>query len=259
MPIVIPLLAIAGAYAALKGQQDEPEESGDATSDDTEVPTPSEPDPNTGSEPVTGINWSTLIEEMRGSVPSDYLHRWIYGVPGSGFNGESGGNPCSKGVWGGPWEAGIGQVYFDRDQRNTPQFGVTLDQLRSCCVVDSQSVARTPTGEEMRYQVSSLVAMATKYISLAGSRNTGWDGEGILCLAKLYHALPVLVTTHLTAAIQDGQAGSWDEYRAYLGSMTRDEVLAIDQRMGYAAGHGAAPYWPLDRLFSNAQLTGRGR
>lgn len=244
MPVIVPILAFSAAYALIKSENAEPVKSDSPVDND-------EPTGSDGYQPnPSPIDWQPLIEEMRGDIPADYLDRWIAK--------ESGGNPCSEGAWGGPWEAGIGQVYFDRDQRYTQQFGVTLDKLRSCCSGDSQSMARQPNDDEMRIQMSSLIAMAYRYIGIAKSRAPEWQESDILCLAKLYHALPVLVTTHLSLAKQDGMADSWDSYRDYLGNMTRDEVLSLDQRAGYSAGRGAAPYWPLDRLFSNAQLTGRG-
>lgn len=244
MPIVVPLLALGAAYVALRSAETPAEE-----------PTP--PTPDTGSEDTqvtSAVDWNPLIAELAGEIPAEFLVRWK--------DRESGGNPCSKGAWGGPWEAGIGQAYYERAERSSRVFGVTLDELRGMCATDTQTMTRAPTDEEMRAHVSQLVEMARQYIATARFKldalSLYWSEEDVLCLAKLYHALPVLVTTHLSVAAQDGKASSWDDYRQYLGSMEQSEVRQIDVRAGYQTG-GAAPYWPLDRLYNNAQLTGRGQ
>lgn len=200
------------------------------------------------------IDWAPLVDSMRGEIDGGFLMRWI--------RKESDGNPCSKGAWDGPWEAGIGQVYFDKNERNAVKFGVTLDQLRECCYIGSELMASPVTDVQMQANVKSLVGMASAYMSIAMGKlyalSENWSKSDVQCLAKLYHALPILVTTHLSIASQDGMASDWDSYRAYLGQMDRDGILSIDQRAGYPPGKGAAPYWPLDRLFDNAQFTGRG-
>lgn len=256
MPVVVPLLALGAAYLAIRGAKGPQPESAVSDADAESVDTAADSGSgSSGNQTVTtGIDWTPLATEMGGSIPVDFLLRWI--------QKESGGNPCSKGVWGGPWEAGIGQVYFDKDQRSTAIFGATLDQLRAACVIDSQTVARPLTDDEMRIQMSSLVDMATRYIVVAGGKldalGETWGAGDILCLAKLYHALPVLCTTHLSLASHDGHASSWDDYVSYMESMSKDELIAFDLRAGYTAGHGAAPYYPIARLFANAQSTGRG-
>lgn len=242
MPIPIPLIALGAAYAATLVPRAS-EEVGPAAPDDT-----------SGDVMPHSIDWNPLIEEMRGEISADFLRRWM--------ERESGGNPCAKGMWGGPWEAGIGQVYFGEDQRHTSQFGVTLDDLRACCYIGSERMASYPTDAQMRANVSSLVMMATKYTSVARNRLSAigveWSDLDVQCLAKLYHALPVLVTNHLSVAYRNGMASDWNTYRSYYGNMSREEVIEADLAAGYKAGKGAARFWPLDRLFENAEYTGKG-
>lgn len=200
-------------------------------------------------------SWDDILEELRGELPLEFLQRWIAK--------ESGGNACATGSYGGPWEVGIGQLYFDRDQETARQYGATLSELRSYCDGTSQRQSRKMSDDERRLNVSAtLIGPANAYLSIARQRLTSigaaWTEEDTLCLAKLYHALPVLVTAHLSVANEDGNAYSWDAYRGYVGNMTRDEVLEFDRRAGYTPPGGAAAYWPLDRLFANAQYTGRG-
>jgi hypothetical protein len=242
MPVVIPLLAFGVAYGLAMRNS---ESTGD---------TPLVDDVGGSSVPPVPDSWSELLYELRGDVDADFLSRWIAR--------ESGGNPCSKGSWGGPWEAGIGQLYFDKTQRNSTVFGVTLDDLRAACVMDSQEIATELTYEQRQVQVASLVAMASKYLSIARERLQAigevWSDVDIQCLAKLYHALPVLVSGHLSVASRDGHTSSWEAYSSYMSTMTRDGVVAMDRVAGYEAGSGAAPFFPIARLFVNASTVGRG-
>lgn len=245
MPLVIPLLAFGAAYTIIRGA------TAVQTTDDT---SPSDSQPTTSVAPSTGSDWSFLIGDMRGDVNAEFIRRWIAR--------ESDGNPCAIGVYGGPWEVGIGQVYYDVGEFDKSIFGSSARQLRQYCNGSSQALVRELTDEERRNQMYSLVEMAKQYISIARNRLSAigaiWSDEDVQCLAKLYHALPILVTNHLSVAAQDGMTDSWDSYRSYLGTMTRDEVLAVDSRAGYTAGQGAARKYPLDSKFANAQSVGRG-
>lgn len=251
MPLVIPLLALGAAYALTRRDVSGVESQ-------SVEPTP-EPEPDATPEETVvqkTVDWAPYIDQLRGDLDGAFLARWVAV--------ESNGNPCAIGVWGGPWEAGIGQVYFDinPNQRDATVFGATLNQLRECCYIGSEKMASAPTDAQIHANVVSLVAMARSYMAIAQSKLDGlgltWPTSEVQCLAKLYHALPTLVTTHFSAAAQEGQAGTWDAYRFWLGSMDKDGVLAVDQQMGYPSGKGAAPKWPLDRLFANAESTGRG-
>lgn len=229
---VIPLLALGAAYYALR--EAPPEE---------ERPAITVPEPGDMGMTIGGIDWTPLLEEHRGSLPRDFLERWI--------TKESGGNPCSIGVWGGPWEAGIGQAYYERPGQRV--YGVTLDELRGMCNASGalQQVARQPTDDELRAHVVQLVGMANDYVLKAAryldAAGESWEGDDVLCLAKLYHALPVLVIKHLAQSSKTGSAYSWDAFRAHIISLSGDELGAPANR-----------YMPLDRLFENAQYTGKG-
>lgn len=244
MPVVIPLLALGAAYAfaRVRGVESQSEE-----------PKP-EPEPQEGPEVKVTIDWEPYLNDLKGDLDGQFLARWIAK--------ESSGNPCAIGVWGGPWEAGIGQVYFDKDQRDATVFGATLNQLRECCYIGSEKMASPPTEVQIRVNAESLVNMARGYMNMAQGKIDAlgevWSPSDIQCLAKLYHALPVLATTHLSHASQTGQASDWNAYRSYMGGLDKQGLIAVDTEMGYPSGKGAAPYWPVDRLFDNAQFTGRG-
>ena len=199
------------------------------------------------------IDWKPLISAAT-DIDADFLMRWV--------EKESDGNPCSKGIWGGPWEAGIAQVYYDKNQRNASVFGATIDQLRTACELDTQRQIRDLTDAEKALQVSSLVKMADNYLGIARTKlaalGLNWAETDVQCLAKLYHALPVLATSHLSYAAQNGHADYWDDFDNFESSSTREEIIAIDAAMGYAPGKGAAPFWPIGRFFDNARYVGKG-
>lgn len=200
---------------------------------------------------ITGIDWVPYFIQLGGAAMLPYLARWM--------EKESGGDPCATGAWGGPWEAGIGQIYFERrDQR---VYGVTLDELRDCC--EATDAACKPSDASKRANASSLIAMAKDCIGTArrALQRSGltWEEGDVLSLAKLQHNLPVLIT-YLGLAAQDGMARDWDSFRAYIGGMTRAQAEDMDRRAGYepTRREGASRYHPLDRLFVNAQYVGRG-
>lgn len=244
IPLVLGAAALGAAWLAAGGSAS----AGDGTIDDT---APDDAPPPLPQDPVTPVNprprmpdFDPLLDELRGDVPLAYLQRWM--------TRESGGNPCATGMWGGPWEAGIAQVYFDEHQRNVPQFGVTIDELRGACALDSQTMVRDLTDDEMRAQVNSLVMMAASYRQIAEQRlsqcgQLEWADDDVWALAKLQHALPVLTSKYLPAASAAGQAGSWVEFRAFVVGLDHAGAVAIDAN--------GARFMPFARLFANAEYT----
>lgn len=246
MPVVLPLIGLGAAYLALRRGSDVP------AAEPSPIQSTSEGQDATAQ---SSTNWSALIDELRGDLPSEFISRWM--------SRESDGNPCATGVFGGPWEVGVGQLYFDRDQSSATLYGSTLSSLRAYCDGNSQRQSRELTGDEMRANLkSTLIAPAIQYRATVSDKLSGlgltWSAGDILCLTKLFNALPILTTTHLSYAANSGHADDWDSYREYMAALSREEVVAIDVEMGYASGSGAAPYYPLTRLFDNAQFVGRG-
>jgi hypothetical protein len=229
IPIVIPLAAIGAAYLAAR--------NGYKQSDDTQ---------SEGENTVKLQDWDSLLNELGGNLPPQFLSRWIVK--------ESGGNPCSIGRWSepnGPREAGLGQIYFETDS-STPH-GVTLSQLRMAC--SGQTLTRDLTDDEKRPHVTSLVseAQACMNIALQKTASLYWTLDDTLCLAKLYFNVPVLLGATWQSATDGGYANDWNGYRDWLLSIDADTMASIDSRV--------VPYiekGKLGDILSNAQYVGRG-
>lgn len=220
MPVPIPLIALGAAYLATRAA---PLSASGNDANMKVIPLP---------------EWDPLIDELAPEI-GDFLRRWI--------TRESGGNPCSIGMWGGPWEAGLGQIYFAKEyQQGDKVRGVTMAELRvGCGDGSSQRLTRALTDEEKRPHVTSLVAEAREFIAKAITSAPEWSDEDQLCLAKLWHGLPAF------ASMAPGGFGSWDEFRAWMESLTRDEMTERN------AGAGRF-YSKLTDLMNNAQSVGRG-
>jgi hypothetical protein len=246
MPIPALLLVGGGAiaFARIFGQS-EPEhtESDPPAEDETET---ADPQPVTAA--LTPTTWDDLLNELCGSLPVDFLQRWI--------TRESAGNACSVGSIaqmnrdGYAREAGIGQVYFESPTQRV--FGVTSNELRAYCAPGTQNQTRDLTDDERRAQVQSLVSMATAFLAAADSKlaaqGLSWETPDRLALAKLHHGLPAIPKSLLPAANRAGRAGSWSEFRDYCSQLTADVIDSID--------HGITAYLPIDRFFTNAAYTG---
>jgi hypothetical protein len=254
-PITLTLLAAAWLVSkflpssASSEGGDATDDSGDASADPGEAVQPSD--------------WTGDIAQASSSSDpegwQEFLLRWI--------QRESGGNPCSVGSAaqlqrdGWAREAGIGQVYFE--SARAASYGALSSQLHPADACSLQEQTRPLTSDERAIQVSTLVEMATDYYHRASSKLSSlgldWSNEDTLALTKSYHALPVIPTSWLAIAHEDGNADSWDAFASWVSGLSHDEAVTVDQRAGYAAGHGAAPYYPLDRLMSNATWTGKGQ
>lgn len=222
MPIpAIPLLALGAAYLSTRNA----------------APAVSSDDADVNMKAIAMPEWDDLINEIAPEI-GDFLRRWIAR--------ESGGNPCSTGMWNGPWEAGLGQIYFT-NYGDTVR-GVTIEQLRVAC--SGQRLTRALTEDEKRPHVESLVSEARDFIARATTSVPDWSDEDIMCMAKLWHALPAFAAC-ITAAQSAGQSGSWDEFRAWMESQTQAQIAGINA----AAGRF---YGKLTALFNNAQSVGRG-
>lgn len=197
---------------------------------------------------VSSIDWTTILDRYRGQIPMDLLQRWLAR--------ESGGNPCAIGMWGGPWEAGIGQAYY-RDIAETVH-GATMAELRGMCSVSNpREMVRPPTAAELATHARQLVRMVSSDLAKARSALTaagvaGWSEPDVQALAKLLHNLPLLVRVVPPAA------SSWDAYRAVVGSLTAAELREMASRAGYE-GARLASYQPkIGALLDLAQEVGRG-
>lgn len=113
---------------------------------------------------------------------------------------ESGGNPCSEGIIdhdGFHVEAGIGQVYFDRDKGANPvAFKTTSATLRSGC---SGKSVFDPSAVNRQAQAESLVRMALDaYVHATSALERlalVWSARDHLRLTKMVHALPAVLET----------------------------------------------------------------
>lgn len=251
--VVMTLAALATAGAAAMAALRRAGNTGgsDSTSDAPTVGEVYPPEPIVDRS-VTPTGWGVELDTMRGSIPLDFLLRWM--------QRESGGNPCSLGRNDSVGiEAGIGQVFFSPPTQRL--YGVTSADLRTYC--DGQTQTRELTADERMQQAQSFVGMAGQYIvrakQVTDKHDVYWSPtDDLLCLAKLNHALPILLGVYFDAAASQWQHITWNSYRGFLDGLSRDEALEIDRSGGYPVGSGGAPYWPFSRFCSNAQYAGRG-
>ena len=205
--------------------------------------------------PSRPLPWPSFESELEAEVPPTeadryaflaYLRRWIAS--------ESAGNPCATGL---PQEGGIFQVYFDKPRK----YGASLAELRAGCAGNKLVQLLTPS--QRRLQVSSGVAMVREALQLVADElrrlQLSWNAVDRRTLAKLYFGLPAFIYW-LRIAAREGNASSWDAFRQWATPSleTADAARVVDERAGLAVGHGAAPFWPLERFFRGAQLVGRG-
>jgi len=152
-------------------------------------------------------------ENMEVDKWMDFLLHWV--------EVESRGNPCAEGIIahdGFHVEAGIGQVYFDRDRGANPVVhGVTSAQLRLGCTGPHCDSIRVDRGAQVR----SLVRMAgeayltaTRHLAAQGLT---WSDRDVLRLTKLVHALPAVLKmlTASTATFADLRANTVDRAAGY--------------------------------------------
>jgi hypothetical protein len=196
-----------------------------------------------GSYPPAVERWRRLVIELANGINVDFLLTWI--------QHESGGNPCATGIPN--KETGLFQSYHPHDDRH----GATFEALRAACLPGKQTAHRPLTEAEERLQVSAGIALVRACMKAAMSTlkaiGAQWSTRDRYCLTKLVHALPAYVYRFPKAfADRHGRPpASWAEFRAWVRSLSDDEVIAIDR--------GVRPWASVaqrDRLFGNAERTG---
>lgn len=238
--LLVPLIAIGAAGLALLRPTTEtaPSASGDGAASQ-EAPVSQ-----------SSGRWTTRVEWWRQyivatgtSLPVEFLLRWI--------QRESDGDPASVGN---SREVGIGQLYFDTGVSRL--YGYSLDDLRA----STHDPARL-TIDQRNAQVESLTGLATD--CLVGDHHAAdtllslglfW-GDDALCVAKLWHNLPVLVSTYLPRAARDGVT-DWDGFRAWCALLSLDDSRAIWGNAARYYGSGGKAAW--ERFTSQAEYVGRG-
>jgi hypothetical protein len=197
-----------------------------------------------GRYPPTVERWRPLVTELANGIDVDFLLTWI--------QHESGGHPCATGIPN--QETGLFQTFHPHDDRH----GATFKTLRAACLPGKHTAHRPLTDAEQRLQVSVGIKLARACLNTATSTLSAigaqWSTRDRYCLAKLVHALPAYVYRFPKAyAVKHGRPpATWAEFRAWVRSLSDDDVIAIDR-----AVRPWASIAQRDRLFGNAEQTGR--
>lgn len=164
---------------------------------------------------LAGMSWVSRLATPQ-KLDRRFLAKWL--------SMESGGNPCKIGEMPGPAtggrlkEAGIGQVYFDKEGQTS--YGVTLGQLRGACGTgptrkDYETQLRELTEQEKDWQWDSFVTMANDCYRKAASQlmelGLPWTNADTYRLAKLYHGVPAIAKHWLPLA----KSGSFHEFQEW--------------------------------------------
>lgn len=173
--------------------------------------------------------WRDQLAAAAPDLPTDRLLAWI--------GEESGGRPNSTGK---SYEVGIFQI----DLQDGGAYGATIATL---------NISGQLTPEQEALQVSSGIAYVRHCLSVAQSEldaiNATWGDDELWNLVKLQHALPALPKYMLPAADQQGQAGSWGDFRAFTVGASAAQVDSYTYK-------SCTPYMPFGRLFDNAERVG---
>ena len=191
--------------------------------------------------------WRSLVAQKADGtgLPIDFLLMWV--------QRESYGNPCALGIPG--VEAGIAQTYHPDDDR----FGATFEELRAACVSGKQEQARPLTTEEKNLQVTSLVGLvkSARDAARAQMKRAGvkWaeSSTDFWKFVKLRHALPAWGSDYLRpcAGALGHPPATFAEFRAWIESLTEDQVIAINAKVKPWASLAERR-----RLFDSAEKTG---
>lgn len=186
--------------------------------------------------------WRSLVEDLAGELPTEFLLKYI--------EVESGGNPCALGI--ANVEAGLFQTYHPDDDR----YGLTFTECRTGC--SGAKLVRSLSDAEKRARVAAGIAMVRAHLARARKQveasELPWteDTSDFWSLVKIQHGLPAVPSAFLPAFVRAiGRApDSWDEWRAWVESLSADEVGAINSAVKRFYGD------PLTRVFNNAEKTG---
>lgn len=210
--------------------------------------------------------WRGELQRQAPDIPIRYLMNYL--------DKESKGQPCSWGFHGKldpsdnryKFEAGIGQVYFSAKTRealdHVVKHGVSLAELRAPC--DGQTQTRPLTDEEKQKNVQTFlgdvrqsIETSRKQLAKAG---VSWPEttDDFWQLVKLQHGLPGIPGSFLKAAAEAGEAGSFEQFAAFVNALPRPRYLEIAKAAGWMPAMGNFSAKRIGEILNNARTVGAG-